>query len=118
MSHRAVEQIDESSIDLIFHALSDETRRDIVRRALGGEYSVSSLAESYSMSFAAVQKHVAVLEEAGLVIKRQHGRERLVSTNVSTLQLAAQLLDELEQIWRDRMQRFDQLLEQPKPKNH
>jgi DNA-binding transcriptional ArsR family regulator len=96
--------------DRVFHALADATRRDIVRHTLAGEHSVSSLARRYPVSFAAVQKHVAVLEGAGLVTKRRHGREQLVTTDVRTIRRAARLLDELEQLWRDRIGRIEDLL--------
>ncbi|HYC81126.1 MAG TPA: metalloregulator ArsR/SmtB family transcription factor, partial [Solirubrobacterales bacterium] len=76
---------EEASVDRVFHALSDATRRDILARTLAGECSVSALAELYPMSFAAVQKHVAVLEEAALVKKRRVGRERLVTANAATI---------------------------------
>jgi DNA-binding transcriptional ArsR family regulator len=97
-------------VDRIFHALADATRRDIVRHAIGGEHSVSSLARRYPVSFAAVQKHVAVLEGAGLVTKRKHGREQLVTTDVHAIHRAAQLLGELEQLWHDRIGRIEHLL--------
>ena len=86
------------------------TRRDILRRVLAGEHSVSALAEKYDMSFAAVQKHVAVLERAGLVQKRAHGREQLVSTNRARLQRASELLEYFEDIWRHRMAQLDDVL--------
>src|SRR5215510_10971054 len=98
--------------DRLFHALADATRRDIVRHALGGEHSVSSLARRYPVSFAAVQKHVAVLEGAGLVTKRRHGREQLVTTDVHTIRRAARLLDEL---WRDRIGRIEEFLASDDP---
>jgi DNA-binding transcriptional ArsR family regulator len=97
-------------VDRLFHALADSTRRDIVRHALGGEHSVSALARRYPVSFAAVQKHVAVLEDAGLVVKRRHGREQLVTTDVHAIRRTAGLLDELEQLWRDRIGRIENLL--------
>ena len=96
--------------DRIFQALADRTRRDIVTRVLTSEQSVSELAERYSMSFAAVQKHVAVLEGAGLVTKEPHGRERLVRGNPETIRRAQALLDQFEQLWRDRISRLDDLL--------
>ena len=96
--------------DRLFHALADRTRRDIVRRCVRGDHSVSALARGYPMSFAAVQKHVAVLETAGLVTKEKRGRERLVRTNVHALRSAAYLLDEIEALWRERMDRFDATL--------
>jgi DNA-binding transcriptional ArsR family regulator len=100
----------DDEVDRIFKALADRTRRDIVRRTLVGEVSVSHLADSYDMSFAAVQKHVAILEGAGLVTKEPKGRERLVRGNPETLKRAQHLLDQLEQIWRDRISRLDDLL--------
>jgi DNA-binding transcriptional ArsR family regulator len=96
--------------DLLLHALSDATRRDIVRLVLQGEHSVSDLARRYPMSFAAVQKHVAVLERADLVTKHQRGRERIVRGRIDALRDVNRLLDELETIWRHRMQRFGDVL--------
>lgn len=96
--------------DRVFHALADRTRRDIVRRTMDAEQSVSSLALRYPMSFAAVQKHVAVLERAGLVTKRPRGREQLVRGNVQTLRRAHELLEEFEALWRSRLDQFDLIL--------
>jgi len=96
----------------MFQALSDRTRRDIMRRVLAGEHSVSALAASYDMSFAAVQKHVAVLERAGLLTKRRSGRQQLVSGDVAAVRSVASMLDELEAVWRGRIDRIDALLTQ------
>jgi DNA-binding transcriptional ArsR family regulator len=105
-----VDQGSDADIDRIFHALADATRRDILARAVDGTDSVSTLAERYPMSFAAVQKHVAVLEAAGLVTKEQRGRERLVRTEVDAVQRARGLLDGIEELWRGRIARIDDLL--------
>lgn len=105
-----VDQASRDDIDRIFHALADGTRRDILALAVDGGYSVSSLAKRYPMSFAAVQKHVAVLEAAGLVVKEQRGRERLVRTDVDTVHRARVLLDGIEELWRARVDRIDDLL--------
>ncbi len=102
--------LSDGDVDRIFRALADATRRDILRRTLGVEASVSELANNYDMSFAAVQKHVAVLEGAGLVTKRRHGRERLVRGNLHAVQRAQALLEAYEQIWRSRIDRLDTLL--------
>jgi DNA-binding transcriptional ArsR family regulator len=96
--------------DRVFHALADPTRRDIVVRTLEGEHSVSALARRYPMSFAAVQKHVAVLEEAGLVTKQRKGREQIVRGDVATIRRANQLLDRVEAVWRDRVERMGEIL--------
>jgi len=100
----------DDEVDRIFRALADRTRRDIVRRTLVGEVTVSQLARGYDMSFAAVQKHVAVLEGAGLITKHPHGRERLVRGNPQTIQRAQALLDQFEALWRERVARLDALL--------
>ena len=105
-----VRQLDQDEVDRVFAALADRTRRDIVTRVLAGSASVTALARSYEMSFAAVQKHVAVLERAGLVSKEQSGRERLVRGDVDTVRAAARLLDQYEEIWRGRIGRLDDLL--------
>ena len=96
--------------DRVFHALADATRRDIVLRALQGEHSVSALARRYPMSFAAVQKHVAVLERAGLVTKQRNGREQLVRGNVDTIRRAHRLLEQFEGVWRGRIDRIGEIL--------
>ena len=101
---------DEDRADALFHALADRTRRDIMRRVLAGERSVSALAAHYDMSFAAVQKHVAVLEKAGLLTKRRSGREQLASGDVEAVRSVASMLTELEQIWRGRIARIDELI--------
>lgn len=103
-------QLTDDEVDRIFQALADATRRDIVRRTLMGAQTVSRLAEDYDMSFAAVQKHVAVLERAGLVTKEPHGRERLVRGDLTAIQRAQALLDSYEAIWRSRVSRLDALL--------
>jgi DNA-binding transcriptional ArsR family regulator len=102
--------LSDAEVDRMFRALADRTRRDIVQRTLAGEATVSELAASYDMSFAAVQKHVAVLEGAGLVTKRSQGRERIVRGNADMIRRAQALLDTYEQIWRDRIARLDALL--------
>jgi len=112
-NHMVVGLLDEERADRVFRALADATRRDIVVRTLEGEHSVSALARNYPMSFAAVQKHVAVLEEAGLVTKERKGREQLVRGNVDTVRRAAQLLDALEAVWRARAERMSEILAEP-----
>jgi DNA-binding transcriptional ArsR family regulator len=104
--------------DALFHALSDRTRRDIVGRVLAGEHSVTNLAAKYDMSFAAVQKHVAVLERAGLLVKRRSGREQLASGDVGAIRSAASMLDQFEAIWRGRVDRIDELLNQSPAKEN
>ncbi|MGB7980761.1 MAG: metalloregulator ArsR/SmtB family transcription factor [Candidatus Nanopelagicales bacterium] len=100
-------------MDRIFHALADATRRDIVRRALVEEHSVSAIARQHPMSVTAIQKHVAVLERAGLVTRHRHGREQLVRARIEGVEAAQAFLDQYEQMWRSRIERFGQLLADP-----
>ena len=108
-------ELSERDVNRLFRALADETRRDIVRRTLVADVSVSQLANSYDMSFAAVQKHVAVLEEAGLVTKEPRGRERMVQGNPDLIRQAQRLLDSFEEVWRSRIDRLDILLAEDDP---
>lgn len=103
----------DDAADAMFHALADRTRRDILRRVLAGEHSVSALAASYDMSFAAVQKHVAVLQRSGLLVKRRSGREQLATGDVEAVRSVRSMLLELEDIWRGRVARIDELIAIP-----
>ena len=96
--------------DRVFAALSHHTRRDIVRRAISAEEGALELAGHYPMSFAAVQKHVAVLERAGLITKQRIGRRRVVRTNLQALLVARRLLDQYEELWRARIDRMNELI--------
>jgi DNA-binding transcriptional ArsR family regulator len=97
--------------DRVFQALADATRRDILLRVMRGESSVSTLASYYPMSFAAVQKHVAVLERAQLVTKRKQGREQMVRGENTSIEHAMKQLERFEVEWRDRLDRFESVLE-------
>ena len=101
------------STSRLFHALADATRRDIVRRSLDAEHSVSGLSRNYAISLTAVQKHVTVLEQAGLVTKHRRGREQIVSGNAHALRRAREALEQLEAVWRDRIARIDDIISEP-----
>jgi DNA-binding transcriptional ArsR family regulator len=103
-----------ADIDEMFGALANATRRDIVRRAIDAEEGIVELADHYRMSFAAVQKHIAVLERAGLVTKVRIGRRKVVRTNVEALRAARRLLDQYEELWRGRIDRMQDILTQDK----
>ncbi|OJU94459.1 MAG: hypothetical protein BGO23_03390 [Solirubrobacterales bacterium 67-14] len=103
-------EFDEDQVDLIFHALSDRTRRDIMGKVSQSEQSISDLARQYEVSFAAIQKHVSVLEKASLVTKRVDGRQKLVQNNPETLRRATELLAEYERIWTQRINAIGQIL--------
>lgn len=101
----------DEDVDRLFRALGDRTRRDILTRALQREQSVSELARQYDMSFAAVQKHVAVLERAALVVKERRGREQIVHANGATIARANALLDQYERLWIDRVTQIATILD-------
>lgn len=107
--------ITDERADAVFGALADGTRRDILWRAMGGDLGVSELADLYPMSFAAVQRHVAVLERAGLVRKRPEGRRRVVTTDMDGLRGARTVLDHYEELWRGRIARMHDLLDEDEP---
>mgnify|MGYP002782046773 CR=1 FL=1 len=100
----------DDEVDAVFRALADRTRRDIVARVIDAEQSVSALAERYAMSFAAVQKHVSVLERVSLVAKRRRGREQIVTADLAAVRRARAVLDAYEQLWRHRAAQIDALL--------
>ena len=103
-------QVAPPDFDRMFGALADHTRRDIVRRAIKGEEGVAELASHYPMSFAAVQKHIAILERAGLVTKERSGRRKVVRSNLEGLRVARRLLDQYEELWRERIDRMTELV--------
>jgi DNA-binding transcriptional ArsR family regulator len=105
-----VVEFTDAELDRVLRALADATRRDIVRRTLVDEVSVSGLAAGYDMSFAAVQKHVAVLEAAGLVRKAPSGRERIVCAVPDQLARVRASLEQLEALWHHRLSALDALL--------
>jgi len=107
------DELTDDETDRVFQALAAATRRDILRRTLAAEQSVSALAAAYDMSFAAVQKHVAVLEAARLIVKRAEGRERLVRADPVMIARARALLARYEDLWRARIDRLDALLGDP-----
>lgn len=110
-------QIAPPDFDRIFSALADHTRRDIVRRAIDAEEGIVELASHYPISFAAVQKHVAVLERAGLVTKERMGRRKVVRTNLERLRTVRRLLDQYEDLWRGRIDRMTELIADTKERD-
>ena len=107
-------QIAPPDFDRMFGALADATRRDIVRRAIDGDEGIAELAAHYPMTFAAVQKHIAILERAGLITKERIGRRKVVRANVEGLRVARRLLDQYEELWRGRIGRMTALIQETK----
>ena len=100
----------EQSLDHVFHALADPTRRAILNRLTVGEASISRLSEPSPLSFAAVSKHVGVLERAGLVTRVARGRERVCRMNPAALADARAWLEFHERFWTDRLDALDALV--------
>ncbi|MCR2762687.1 helix-turn-helix domain-containing protein [Microbacterium sp. zg.B48] len=117
VAYTPASELTDDQIDRVFQALAATTRRDILRRTIEDERSISALAAEYDMSFTAVQKHIAVLEAAGLVIKRAEGRERLVRADPTMIARARALLARYEDLWRARIGRLDALLD-AQPRAH
>jgi DNA-binding transcriptional ArsR family regulator len=109
-SQDELNNLSEDDIDRIFRALADRTRRDIVRRTFTEEASLTTLAHDYDMTFAAVQKHVRVLEAADLVERIPQGRQRIIRGNPEAVHHAQELLGHFESLWRGRIDRLDALL--------
>ena len=100
------------ALDMIFGALTDATRRDILKRVSERGYTISELAKSYAMSLAAVAKHVSVLEKAGLVTKCRSGKEKVIHITPKTIKVAAAHLSEYEKVWGTRFDALEKLLEE------
>jgi DNA-binding transcriptional ArsR family regulator len=98
------------NLDTVFQALADQTRRDILKRVSQAELSISKLAEPYKMSFAAIAKHVGVLERANLVAKRREGKQQIISVVPKTVAVATTHLELYEKMWNERFNALEVLL--------
>lgn len=102
----------EQELDRVFQALSDSTRRKILRRLAKGERSVSEIAEPFKLTFAAISKHLKVLEAAALVDRRKQGSFQMIKLNPKNLKTADQWLRFYEQFWSSRIDALKTLLEE------
>lgn len=100
------------SLDSIFKALSDPTRRDILQQVSVSELSVGQIARHYNLTFAAVSKHLKVLERAKLVIKRRRGKEQIVHLAPASLAPAAEYIDNYRSMWENRLDALEIYLNQ------
>lgn len=99
-------------LDSLFSSLADPIRRDMLRRLINAQYTISQLAENYEVSFAAVAKHVNVLERAKLITKQRKGKEQVVSIEPHALQDASRYLQQYEALWNQRFDTLDELLKE------
>lgn len=100
----------EQNLDLVFRALADPTRRAILDRLAAGEATVGHLCEPLPISFAAVSKHLGVLERAGLVTREARGRERVCRIESAALDDARAWLEFHERFWTERLDALDALV--------
>lgn len=99
-------------LDSMFHALADATRRDILARVSKMECSISELAKPYALSFAAIAKHISVLERANLVQKKRRGKEQIVSLTPRTLQVAEKHIARYTSMWNERFDKLEHILKE------
>ena len=104
-----VEQTEQ--VDQIFHALSNSTRRGMLRRLSRSACTVGELAEPADMSFAAASKHVQVLERAGMVNRRVKGRQHICTLSPKPLKEASDWLSFYEKFWDESLDRLQAMLE-------
>lgn len=104
----------ERTIELndIFASLADPTRRDILARVARGELSVGDIASEYDISFAAISKHLNVLERAKLIIKRREGKKQMVTLAPDALQSADEYLEQYRKMWEQKFNKLDKLLKE------
>lgn len=101
-------------LDIIFGSLADPTRRDILSRLQDGQLNVSEVAEPYDMSLAAISKHLKILEKAKLICKRRQGKQQIVTLEPRAMMQATNYLKQYEQLWNERFDRLEQLLNEEK----
>ena len=99
-------------LDSIFNSLADPIRRDILQHVARAEYSVGELVQKYDVSFAAISKHLKVLESANLIRKRKEGKQRMVSLAPGALQSADEYLEQYRVMWQSRHDKLEQLLKE------
>jgi DNA-binding transcriptional ArsR family regulator len=102
----------EAYLNNLFGSLADPTRRDMLERLISAQYTVSQLAQHYAMSFAAVAKHLGVLERAQLIVKQRHGKEQVVSIAPEALEDASKYLARYEALWNKRLDALDKILKE------
>ena len=105
----------DARLNSVFFALSDSTRRQMLRSLSHGECSIGELAEPFEMSFAAASKHVKALERAGLVQREIRGRVHVCKLDAEPLSAASDWLQQYEQFWSTRLDKLEALLRRESP---
>jgi DNA-binding transcriptional ArsR family regulator len=97
-------------LDSIFASLSDPIRRDILSRVSHAELSISDLVAEYTISFAAVSKHLKIMERAKLIVKRKEGKKQMVSIAPDALRSADEYLEQYRRMWQSRYDKLDRVI--------
>jgi DNA-binding transcriptional ArsR family regulator len=104
--------VESSTLDTLFMALADSTRRSILEQVAKAEMSIGEIARQYKLTFAAVSKHIKVLERANLITKRRRGKEQVVIIVPSTLGVAREHIERYATMWNDRFNNLEALLKE------
>jgi DNA-binding transcriptional ArsR family regulator len=104
--------VESNALDNLFMALADSTRRSILEQVASAEMSIGEIARHYQLTFAAVSKHIKVLERAGLITKRRRGKEQVVIIVPSTLGVARELIERYARMWSERFDNLEMLLKE------
>lgn len=97
-------------LDLLFIALSDTTRRSILAQVAKVEMSIGEIAEHYKLTFAAISKHIMVLEKANLITKRRRGKEQVVVIVPGTVNIAHEHIEKYANMWGNRFDKLENIL--------
>jgi DNA-binding transcriptional ArsR family regulator len=100
------------NLDTIFGSLADATRRDILRRVSKGPLTIGEIALPYNLTLAAISKHLKVLENAHLITKKKHGKERIVHLSPGAFKNATEYLEYYESLWNQRFDALEQYLKE------
>jgi DNA-binding transcriptional ArsR family regulator len=109
-------QYSQTHYDASFGALSDATRRGVLEQLGGADASITSLAERFHMTLTGMKKHVAVLEQAGLVRTEKVGRVRTCKLGLRGLQEEAAWIEGYRRLWAARFNELDMVVEELKQK--
>lgn len=104
--------VESNTLDTVFMALADSTRRSILERVAKSEMSIGEIVRHYSLTFAAVSKHIKVLERANLITKKRRGKEQVVILMPSTLKIAKKKIERYTKIWDSRFDNLENLLKE------
>jgi DNA-binding transcriptional ArsR family regulator len=98
------------TLDRVFYALANPSRRAMLRQLAAGRHNISELAQPLAMSFAGVSKHLKVMEEAGLVRRQVQGRSHVFEIDPATLETAEEWFNYYTELWEAQLDNLDAVL--------